>query len=165
MALCITIPFKKPEFSRMASLVGLASLPVVMRPDNVGDGNIKVFGKFMIAFIATRHGHDSTRSITGQYILTDPHRNLSSIKWIDGISTRKGTGYFFTSAMRSTSERLSTYFRYFSISSFCSDVVIFFTKSCSGASTIKSTPKMVSGRVVKTFMTSPRPSPGERGRG
>ena len=78
---------------------------------------------------------------------------------------------FFTSAMRSTSLRLSTYFKYFSTSAFWASVVIFFTRSCSGASTMKSTPKMVSGRVVKTVRVglsacvglTPNPSPGERG--
>ena len=43
----------------------------------------------MIAFIATRHAHDGARSIAGQHILTDPHRNLFSVERIDCIRTNE----------------------------------------------------------------------------
>ena len=56
----------------------------------------------------------------------------------------------FTSAMRSLSERFAVFSMYASTSAFCSGVVICETNSCSGAKVIKVTPKMVSGRVVKT---------------
>ena len=73
----------------------------------------------------------------------------------------------FTSAIRSRSLRLAVAAIYASTSSFCSEVVILATNSCSGAKVIKLTPKMVSGRVVKTEisisfeLTSPRPPPKE----
>ena len=43
--------------------------------------------------------------------------------------------------------------RYSSTAAFCPGVVSTSTSGCSGASTMKVAPKMVSGRVVKTRMT------------
>ena len=59
----------------------------------------------------------------------------------------------FTSAIRSRSLRLEVALTYASTAVFCAAVVIFVTKSCSGAKVIKVTPKMVSGRVVKTSIS------------
>ena len=59
--------------------------------------------------------------------------------------------------MRSRSLRFAVASIYPSTSVFCSVFVIFDTNSCSGANVIKLTPKMVSGRVVKTSITSSCP--------
>ena len=69
---------------------------------------------------------------------------------------------FFTSACRSRSLRFFAHVTYASTSAFCSDVVISAIISCSGQSTMKVTPKMVSGRVVKISNERLSPSIGKK---
>ncbi len=56
----------------------------------------------------------------------------------------------FTSAILSLSLRFAVASTYFSTASLYSGVVISETNSCSGARVMNDTPKIVSGRVVKT---------------
>ena len=67
----------------------------VMFTDNVGNRYIEVLGKFVVTLIATGHAHDGARAVAGQHVLADPHRHVPSVKRINGIGTRKRTGYFF----------------------------------------------------------------------
>ena len=59
-----------------------------------------------------------------------------------------------TSAIRSRSLRLEVAKTYSATAVFCCAVVMVSTNACSGAKVIKETPKMVSGRVVKTSIVA-----------
>ena len=50
-----------------------------------------MFGKGIVATVVSRHGHDGTRTVTGQYIITHIDGNVLVVERIDGISSGKHT--------------------------------------------------------------------------
>ncbi len=72
-------------------------LPVgfrVRRLHHLHDRQIEFFGKFKIALVMRRHGHDRARAITGQHIVRDPDRNFFSVDRIDGKRAGENAGLF-----------------------------------------------------------------------
>ena len=100
----------------------------------------------MIAFITAGHCHDSAGTIACQHILTYPYRHFFTAQGFYSIGTVNIRISFHAFPFAATFTKVT----YSSTAAFCSGV-IFSTSSCSGANTIKSTPKMVSGRVVYTL--------------
>ena len=68
---------------------------IIMFTNNISDRNIEMSGECKIPLIAARHGHDGACTITCQYILRNPDRNFSSIKWIDSVGTCKASSDLF----------------------------------------------------------------------
>src|SRR5262245_25600784 len=60
---------------------------IIMSTKDIGNGNFKMLGKFMVAFITTGYGHNGASSIPGKHIFGDPDRNFTAIKGIDSICT------------------------------------------------------------------------------
>src|SRR5215831_11206438 len=56
-------------------LRGVGFLTIILFANYIGDWNIEMFCKLVISFIATRHGHDGTGTITCQHIFGYPYWN------------------------------------------------------------------------------------------
>ena len=60
---------------------------------NLRDGVL--LGKFKIAFVMRRHGHDRARAVADQDIVGDPNRNPLGVDRIDCVATCKHTALIF----------------------------------------------------------------------
>ena len=62
---------------------------------NIFYGQIKVFGKIIVALISTRHRHDSSCSIIRQNIVPNPNRNAFFRKRMQNIASCKYSSAIF----------------------------------------------------------------------
>ena len=61
--------------------------------DQRTDFKTEVFGKRIVATVMCRYGHDSSRTITCQYIITDPYGDSFVCQRVDGIASGEYTAY------------------------------------------------------------------------
>ena len=52
-----------------------------------------MFGESIVAAVVCRYGHDSTCTVTGQYIITYPDGYFFSVERVDGVCAREDTAY------------------------------------------------------------------------
>ena len=57
------------------------------------DRQVEVFCKRVVTTVVSRNGHDSTCTVTSQYIVADPYRNSLACKRIDSVRTTEHACY------------------------------------------------------------------------
>ena len=62
--------------------------------ENGGNGQVVRFGKFPIALIARRHGHDGPGAVSSQDVVGNPHRDFLSGEWMHGVTAGKAPADF-----------------------------------------------------------------------
>ncbi len=81
------------------------------------DFQSEMLGKGVVAAVVSRYGHDSSRSVTGQYVVADPDRYCFACERVDRIRTTEYTGNAavgntFTFRTFLSTVEVSVYFRF-----------------------------------------------------
>ena len=97
-----------------------------------------------------RHTHDGARPVRGQHVVAHQHRHPLAVERVDAVRAGRHAGLFALGGRAFDLARASRPCDVFvNFVARCSGWVRTSTSLCSGASTTKVTPKMVSIRVVK----------------
>ena len=84
---------KKTTILYRAILFAVGLFAIILLTKNIGDSNVEVFGKGVVAVVSAWHGHYGTCTIACQYILSYPYRYPVMGKRVYSIGTSKATGY------------------------------------------------------------------------
>ena len=85
------------EFSRIAQgdvFLGVDRFIRIDAIENGGNGQVVRFGKFPIALIARRYGHDGAGAVSSQDVVGNPHRDFLSGERMHGVTAGKAPADF-----------------------------------------------------------------------
>ena len=69
---------------------------VILGPLNyLNDWQLEFFSKSKVAVVMRWHAHHRTGTVTAQYVISDPNRDLLASRRVDSVAAAKNTCFFF----------------------------------------------------------------------
>ena len=107
-----------PELIKDSFLGIIGAFGNIAARDNLNDRKSEMLCKIIVAAVVGRNRHDGAGSVSCQHIIRHPDGNRLVVDGIDAVCTGEYTGTFFTSVIRSRSDRFFAHCRYSSTALF-----------------------------------------------